>query len=60
MGRENSNSGAGMLTKLGYIFDKRDKRKLALLTAAIAAGSFLELLAVMVFMPFIDVLQHPE
>jgi ABC-type multidrug transport system fused ATPase/permease subunit len=60
MGRENSNSRAGMLTKLGYIFDKRDKRKLVLLTAAIAEGSFLELLAVMVFMPFIDVLQHPE
>lgn len=47
-----------LLSKLGYIFDKRDKWKLALLTAAIVAGSFLELLAVMVFVPFIDVLQN--
>lgn len=47
-----------LLSKLGYIFDKRDKWKLVLLTAAIVFGSFLELLAVMVFMPFIDVLQN--
>ncbi len=47
-----------MLSKLGYIFDKRDKWKLVLLTAAIVVGSFLELLAVMVFVPFIDVLQN--
>ncbi len=47
-----------LLSKLGYIFDKRDKWKLALLTAAIVVGSFLELLAVMVFVPFIDVLQN--
>ena len=49
---------ASLLSKLGYIFDKRDKWKLALLTAAIVVGSFLELLAVMVFVPFIDVLQN--
>lgn len=47
-----------LLSKLGYIFDKRDKWKLALLAAAIVAGSFLELLAVMVFVPFIEVLQN--
>ncbi len=47
-----------LLFKLGYIFDKRDKWKLALLMTAIVIGSFLELLAVMVFMPFIDVLQN--
>lgn len=47
-----------LLSKLGYIFDKRDKWKLVLLTAAIVAGSFFELLAVMVFVPFIDVLQN--
>lgn len=47
-----------LLSKLGYIFDQRDKWKLALLTVAIVAGSFLELLAVMVFVPFIDVLQN--
>ncbi len=49
---------ASLLSKLGYIFDKRDKWKLVLLTAAIVVGSFLELLAVMVFVPFIDVLQN--
>lgn len=49
---------ASLLSKLGYIFDQRDKWKLALLTVAIVAGSFLELLAVMVFVPFIDVLQN--
>ncbi len=48
-----------LLSKLGYIFDKRDKWKIALLTAAIVVGSFLELIAVMVFVPFIDVLQNP-
>lgn len=49
---------ASLLSKLGYIFDKRDKWKIALLTAAIVVGSFLELLAVMVFVPFIEVLQN--
>ena len=47
-----------LLSKLGYIFDKRDKWKLVLLTAAIVAGSFFEPPAVMVFVPFIDVLQN--
>lgn len=48
-----------LLSKLGYIFDKRDKWKLVLLTGAIIIGSFLELLAVMVFVPFVDILQNP-
>lgn len=43
--------------KLGYIFDKRDKWKLVLLMGAILVGSFLELLAVVIFMPFINILQ---
>lgn len=48
-----------LFSKLGYIFDKRDKWKLLLLTGAIVIGSFLELLAVMVFVPFIDIVQNP-
>lgn len=48
-----------LLSKLGYIFDKKDKWKLTLLSAAIVVGSFLELAAVMVFVPFIEVLQEP-
>ena len=50
---------ASLLAKLGYIFDKKDKWKLTLLSAAIVVGSFLELAAVMVFVPFIEVLQEP-
>lgn len=46
-----------LLHKLGYIFDKRDKWKLVLLMGAIMVGSLLELLAVVVFMPFINILQ---
>lgn len=46
-----------LFSKLGYIFDRRDKWKLALLLGAIVIGSFLELLAVMVFMPYIEILQ---
>lgn len=60
MSKENSNSRVGILKKLGYIFDGRDKKRLVFLTGAIVVGSFLELLAVMVFMPFIDVLQNRE
>ena len=43
MSRENGKSKVGMLTMLGYIFDKRDKRKLVFLTGAIVIGSFLEI-----------------
>ena len=50
---------ASLLAQLGYIFDKKDKWKLTLLSAAIVVGSFLELAAVMVFVPFIEVLQEP-
>ncbi len=58
MSKTGEKKRTSLLFKLGYIFDKRDKWKLTLLTAAIIIGSFLELLAVMVFMPFIDVLQN--
>lgn len=59
MGKENSNARAGMLKKLGYIFDKRDKWKIAALLFAIVIGSFLELLGVTIFMPFINIIEHP-
>ncbi len=58
MSKTGEKKRTSLLFKLGYIFDKRDKWKLTLLTVAIVIGSFLELLAVMVFMPFIDVLQN--
>lgn len=47
-----------VFSKLAYIFDKRDKTKIALLMVAIVAGSFLELAAVVIFMPFIDILAN--
>lgn len=59
MSRANENKEAGMLTRLGYIFDKRDKWKIALLLGAVVIGSFLELLGVTIFMPFIKIIQDP-
>ncbi len=56
MNRENKEKRKSVISKLGYIFDKRDKIKIAFLMAAIVVGSFLELAAVVVFMPYIDVL----
>lgn len=60
MSGANENKRAGMLTKLGYIFDKRDKWKIGALLVAVVVGSFLELLGVTIFMPFINIIQEPE
>lgn len=60
MSGANENKRAGMLTKLGYIFDKRDKWKIGALLVAVVIGSFLELLGVTIFMPFINIIQEPE
>lgn len=49
-----------MVRKLNYIFSKSDKVKLVLLLIMVVIGSFLELLAVSVFSPFIDVAMTPE
>lgn len=46
--------------KLGSIFDKKDKRNIAFLLAAVIVGSFLELSAVAVFSPFADILMNPD
>lgn len=45
-----------MFNKLNYIFNRKEKRKLLLLLVIIIIGSFLELLGVAAFMPFISVL----
>ena len=50
---------AGLLTKLGYIFSKKDKRKIGLLLFAIVIGSLLELIGVTVFMPYITIISDP-
>ncbi len=49
-----------MLSKLNYIFTKRDKIKIFLLMIIVIAGSFLELLAVSIFSPFINVIMEPS
>ena len=60
MSGSNEKTRAGVLTKLGYIFDRRDKWKIAALLAAVVIGSFLELLGVTVFMPFISIITDPR
>ena len=41
----------GLAHKLGYIFSKRDKKKIAVLLFAVIVGSLLELLSVSIFTP---------
>ena len=60
MSRPSKNTSAGVLTKLGYIFDRRDKWKIAMLLVAVVIGSFLELLGVTIFMPFINIIEKPS
>lgn len=48
-----------MLTRLNYIFSKKDKIKIFMLMLMIIIGSFLELLAVSIFSPFIDIIMDP-
>ncbi len=48
-----------MYKKLSYIFSKRDKYKIALLLCIMVAGSFLELLGVAVFQPFVNIIMMP-
>lgn len=49
-----------MAGKLGYIFSKKDKGKLFGLLIAIICGSFLELLGVTIFMPFINIIMEQD
>ncbi len=60
MSEENKSERVGMLTKLGYIFDNRDKWKIGALLFAVIVGSFLELLGVTIFMPFINIIENPR
>lgn len=48
-----------MLKKLNFIFTKTDKIKIVILMIAVVIGSFLELLAVAIFSPFIEVIMDP-
>lgn len=48
-----------MIKKLNYIFTTADKFKIFILMIAVVIGSFLELLAVAIFSPFIEVIMDP-
>ena len=48
-----------MFRKLNYIFTRTDKIKIGILMIAVIVGSFLELLAVSIFSPFIDLIMNP-
>ena len=49
-----------MAGKLGYIFSRSEKLKLFLLMVAIVVGSFLELMGVAVFTPFINIIMEAD
>ncbi|MBR5799788.1 MAG: ABC transporter ATP-binding protein [Lachnospiraceae bacterium] len=49
-----------MIKKLNYIFSKKEKIKIFILMVIVVIGSFLELLAVSIFSPFIDLIMNPE
>ena len=59
MSKADKDVKVGMITKLLYIFDKKDKWKIGVLFVAVVIGSFLELLGVTVFMPFINIIRDP-
>lgn len=49
-----------MYKKISYIFSKRDKYKIVLLLLIMAAGSFLEMMGIAVFQPFVNIIMSPE
>ena len=50
----------GLAHKLGYIFSKRDKKKIAVLLFAVIVGSLLELLSVSIFTPFVNIIMNQD
>lgn len=49
-----------MLKKLNYIFEKKDKVKMLFILLGVILGSFLELMGVAIFSPFVNVLMNPD
>lgn len=49
-----------MYKKLNYIFSNKDRVKILLLMIMMIIGSFLELLGVAIFQPFVDIIMNPE
>ena len=48
-----------MFSKLNYIFSRKDKIKIFILMVVVVIGSFLELAAISIFSPFIDLIMDP-
>lgn len=49
-----------MIRKIGYIFNRKEKIKIVFLTIIIIIGSFLELLSISLFSPFIELIMNPD
>lgn len=49
-----------MLKKLSYIFSRADKIKIFILMVVVVIGSFLELMSVSIFSPFIELIMSPD
>lgn len=49
-----------MLKKLSYIFSNSDKIKILVLMVVVIMGSFLELMSVSIFSPFIELIMSPD
>ena len=49
-----------MIKKLSYIFSMKDKIRIFILLVAVVVGSFLELLSVSLFQPFINLIMNPS
>ncbi|MDD6811378.1 MAG: ABC transporter ATP-binding protein [Lachnospiraceae bacterium] len=57
MAKEENSS---LVKKLGYIFSKKDKKKIAVLLVAVVIGSLLELLGVSIFTPFVNIIMDQD
>ena len=49
-----------MYGKLNYIFKTKDRFKIALLLIMVVVGSFMELVGVAIFSPFIEIIMNPQ
>lgn len=58
--RDHTDKKVTMLQKVGYLFDKRQKRQLVGLAVLILIGGMLETLGVSLLLPVVQVLMNPE
>ncbi len=60
MDRKDTGKKVTMLQKVGYLFDKKQKRQMAGLAVLILIGGMLETLGVSLLLPVVQVLMNPE